>query len=419
MAAPSPAPTFTLGIRANLGQFLVQALLVFFVGITIGLERNVVPLLAEEEFAVASASVVLSFVVSFGAVKAVLNLWGGRLSEKVGRKPLLVAGWLAAVPVPLLIIHAPSWWWIVAANLLLGVNQGLAWSMTVTAKLDLVGGRWRGLATGVNEFAGYGRVALGALATGYLASAYGLRPVPFYFGLAVILLGLAVSISLAKETLGYARMEALSLGPGQSPQASFWDIFRRTSWQDRRGFALCQAGLVEKFVDALVWVAFPLYFAGLGLGPSRIGLIVAVYGLSWGSLQLLSGPLSDHVGRKPLIVAGMLVCGGGVSLTLQGDGMASWLAASAIAGLGMALLYPTLIAAIGDISHPAWRGTSLGTYRFWRDGGYAIGALLIGAVADVWSLEASFYAVAAAIGLSGLLVALLLRETLPRLQDPG
>ena len=312
-----------LGIRANLDQFLLQTLLVFFVSITVGLERNVVPLLAEEEFAVASTSVVLSFVVSFGFVKALLNLFGGRLSESWGRKPLLVVGWLAAVPIPLIIIWAPNWWWIVFANLLMGVNQGLAWSMTVTSKMDLVGPRWRELATGINEFAGYPGVATSALVTGYLAASYGLRPTPFYFGLAVILAALGIAVFLTRETLHHAHAEAdiyeagqtgskTTAGNGTSTEGapSFWDIFMFTTWRDRAMFAASQAGLLHKFTDALVWVSFPLYFTAQGLEVGEIGLIIGVYGFTWGVLQLATGPMSDRVGRKWPIVAGLLLCGG-------------------------------------------------------------------------------------------------------------
>ena len=250
-----------LGIRANLGQFIVQTLLVFFVGMTIWLERNVVPVLAEEDFAIASSSVILSFVVSFGFVKAILNLIGGRPSESWGRKPILIAGWLAAVPIPLIIIFAPNWWWIVGANVLMGVNQGLAWSMTVTSKMDLVGERRRGLVMGINEFPGYTGVAVSVLVTGYLAASYGLRPAPFYFGLAMILAALGVAL-----------------------------VFKLTTWQDRALFSCCQAGLLHKITDALVWVSFPLYFRSKGLDVGQIGLIVGVYGLTWGYFSSSPAP---------------------------------------------------------------------------------------------------------------------------------
>ncbi|MFQ6019673.1 MAG: MFS transporter [Dehalococcoidia bacterium] len=411
-----------LGIGANLGQFLVQTLLVFFVGMTIGLERTVVPVLAKDEFAIASSSVILSFVFSFGVVKALLNLYGGRLSESWGRRPILILGWLVALPIPLLIIWAPNWWWIVFANLLLGVNQGLAWSMTVTSKMDIVGGRQRGLAIGINESAGYGGVATAAVVTGYLAGAYGLRPVPFVFGMAVIVAALAISLALARETRGHALAEAANPGsPGSGPQPPepagpvprFWDIFRWTSWRDRAMFAVSQAGLIEKFTDTLVWVSFPLFFKARGLSVGEIGLVVGVYGFTWGVLQLATGPLSDKVGRKGPIVLGMWLAGAGVWLTVLVEGMALWMATSALIGLGMALLYPTLLAAVGDASDPQWRGTSLGVYRMWRDSGMAFGALGIGVMSDLFSLSAGFYFTAAAMFASGGIVALRMYETGP------
>jgi len=414
-----------LGIMPNLGQFLVQMLLVFFVGITVGLERNVLPVLAQEEFAIASTSVILSFVVSFGFVKALLNLFGGRLSESWGRKPLLVIGWLVAVPIPLIIIWAPNWWWIVFANLLMGVNQGLAWSMTVTSKMDLVGGRLRGLATGVNEFAGYSGVATGALVTGYLATAYGLRPAPFYFGLAVILAALGISVFFARETLGHAHAEADLQDAGKrtsgiqgqqgsdSRGPSFLAIFKLTTWGDSAMFAASQAGLLHKFTDALVWVSFPLFFTDQGLGVGQIGLIVGVYGFTWGFLQLGTGPMSDKIGRKWPIVVGLFLCGGGVWLTIVVSGMAAWIGTAAIIGVGMAMLYPALLAAVGDVAHPRWRGTSLGVYRMWRDSGYAFGALLIGLISDVFGFKYGFYFTAAVMFLSGAIVARWMYETAP------
>ena len=421
--APS---AFPLGIRANLPQFSVQTLLVFFVGITVGLERSVVPVLAEDEFAIASTSVVLSFVVSFGLVKGVLNLVGGRLSESWGRKPVLVVGWLAAVPIPLIIIWAPNWWWIVGANLLMGINQGLAWSMTVTSKIDLAGARWRGLATGINEFAGYTGVAMGGLVTGYLAASYDLRPVPFYFGLAVILAALGIAVSLAKETRHLAQAEARSVDarhaassqstgdpPPSAKEPSFLDIFKLTTWQDRAMFAASQAGLIHKFTDALVWVSFPLFFKKQGLEVGQIGLIVGVYGLTWGVLQLLTGPMTDKLGRKWPIVAGLFLCGIGVWLTITLSGMAPWLGTAALIGVGMALLYPSLLAAVADVSHPRWRGTSLGVYRMWRDLGYAVGALLIGAISDLIGFNYGFYFTSLAMFASGGVVALCMYETAP------
>ena len=415
-----------LGIRPNLGQFLVKTLLVFFVGITIGMERNVIPVLAEDEFAIASSSVILSFVVSFGFVKALLNLFGGRLSESWGRKPVLILGWLVAIPIPLIIIWAPNWWWIVSANLLMGVNQGLACSMTVTSKMDLVGAQKRGLATGINEFAGYSGVASGALVTGFLAAAYGLRPAPFYFGLAVILAALGIAVVLTKETIHHARREAdlydaANAGsgaqsvqqPGGGKGPSLVDIFKLTTWGDRAMFAASQAGLLHKFTDALVWVSFPLFFKSEGLAVERIGLIIGVYGFTWGFLQLGTGVMTDRIGRKWPIVAGLFLCGAGVWSTVAVSGLGMWIVTAAAIGVGMALLYPSLLAAVADNSHPSWRGTSLGVYRMWRDSGYAFGALLIGLVSDAFGFKSGFYFTAVVMFVSGAIVALWMYETAP------
>ncbi|PKB65496.1 MAG: hypothetical protein BZY80_00210 [SAR202 cluster bacterium Io17-Chloro-G2] len=421
------------GILPNLSQFVVLTLLVFFVGMTVGMERSVVPVLAEEEFGVASSSVILSFLISFGFVKALLNLVGGRLSESWGRKPVLIVGWLIAVPIPLMIIWAPNWWWIVAANALMGVNQGLAWSMTVTAKMDLVGAKNRGLATGINEFAGYSGVAISALVTGYLAAVYGLRPAPFYFGLATIIAALGISLIFTKETVHHARLEP-SLGTRQdsadpygtgnesnpsvgewalSSGPTFWDVFKLTTWQDRSLFAASVAGMLHKFTDALVWVSFPLLFRDRGLDVGQIGLIIGVYGLTWGVLQLFTGPMTDRVGRKWPIVAGLLLCGAGVWLTLAASSIPMWMAVSAAIGLGMALLYPSLLSAVGDVAHPRWRGTSLGVFRMWRDSGYAFGAIFIGVVSDVLGFDYGFYLTGAAMFFSGGIVAVFMYETAP------
>ena len=415
-----------LGIRPNLGQFLVQTLLVFFVGITVGLERNVIPVLAEDEFAIASSSVILSFVVSFGFVKALLNLFGGRLSESWGRKPVLILGWLVAIPIPLIIIWTPNWWWIVFANLLMGVNQGLAWSMTVTSKMDLVGGEKRGFATGINEFAGYSGVATGALVTGFLAAVYGLRPAPFYFGLAVILAGLGIAVFLTKETIHHARREAdlfdaaaAGSGAHQASQQrggkgpAFADIFKLTTWGDRAMFAASQAGMLHKFTDALVWVSFPLFFKSQGLAVDRIGLIIGVYGFTWGFLQLGTGVMTDRIGRKWPIVTGLFLCGGGVWATVVVSGLGMWILTAAAIGVGMALLDPSLLAAVADNSHPRWRGTSLGIYGMWRDSGYASGALLIGVISDAFGYKSGFYFTAVVMFVSGAIVAVYMYETAP------
>jgi MFS family permease len=418
--------TYIQGIKTNIGQFSQQLVQVFFVGLTIGMQRNVVPALAETEFGVTpgSFSLLMAFVVSFGFVKGAMNFVSGRLSEKVGRRKVLIWGWLVALPIPFIFYYAPSWNWIVAANILLGVNQGFAWSMTVTSKLDIVRPDERGLATGFNEFAGYGGVALAGLITGYLASDYDPRMSLLVFGLAVIALALTSAVLFSAETLHWARAESAAHAAGTqrgptpkyaattSEQPSTGEIFALVSFRHRTFMALSQAGCIEKFVDALVWGFFPVFLHIKGLSLIEIGWVVGTYGFVWGASQLWTGPLSDRYGRKWPIVIGMWTCAAGVTATLFADSMTSWLLTAALTGVGMALLYPTLIAAIGDISHPNWRGSSLGVYRFWRDIGYGIGALLLGVVADAFgSLDAGFWLTAVAMAGSGLWVALAMEET--------
>ncbi len=418
------------GIRPNLGQFAQQLLQVFFVGLTIGMQRNVVPALAESEFGVppGSFTLLMAFVVSFGFVKGAMNFVSGRVSEKLGRRKVLIWGWLVALPIPFIFLYAPSWNWIVAANVLLGINQGFAWSMTVTSKLDIVRPEQRGVATGFNEFAGYGGVALAGLITGYLASDFDPRWSLFVFGLSVILLALVSALIFSRETVHWARAESAAhkAGTHEGPRPRFpsdvsehpstKEIFTLVSFRHKTFMALSQAGCVEKFVDALVWGFFPVYLHARGLSLIDIGWIVGVYGFVWGGSQLWTGPLSDAVGRKLPIVIGMWTCAVGVVATLFVDGLTGWSLTAAITGVGMALLYPTLIAAIGDISHPDWRGSSLGVYRFWRDLGYGIGALALGFIADAFdALEAGFWFTAAAMALSGLWVAVAMDETLARI----
>jgi MFS family permease len=418
------------GIRPNIGQFAQQLLQVFFVGLTIGMQRTVVPALAETEFGVppGSFTLLMAFVVSFGFVKGSMNFVSGRVSEKVGRRKVLIWGWLIALPIPFIFLYAPSWNWIVAANVLLGINQGFAWSMTVTSKLDIVRPEQRGVATGFNEFAGYGGVALAGLITGYLASYFDPRWSLFVFGLSVILLALVSALLFSKETIHWARAESAAHKAGTyagprprfpknvSEHPSTKEIFTLVSFRHRTFSVLSQAGCVEKFVDALVWVFFPVYLHARGLSLIDIGWIVGVYGFVWGGSQLWTGPLSDAVGRKWPIVIGMWTCAAGVVATLFADSIVEWSLSAGVTGVGMALLYPTLIAAVGDISHPNWRGSSLGVYRFWRDLGYGIGALLLGVIADTFgTLEAGFWFTAGAMALSGLWVALAMEETLARI----
>jgi MFS family permease len=417
------------GIRQNLGLFSQQLIQVLFVGLTIGMQRTVVPVLAESEFGLAagSATLLMAFVVSFGFVKGAMNFVSGRLSETVGRRRVLIWGWCIALPIPFIFLYAPSWNWIVAANVLLGINQGFAWSMTVTSKLDIVRHDQRGLATGFNEFAGYSGVALAGLVTGYLASDFDPRMSLFVFGLTIIVLALVSALLFSRETLPWAQAESAAHKSGThegptprfptnvSEHPSTSEIFTLVTYRHRTFSALSQAGCIEKFVDALVWVFFPVYLFAKGLSLIEIGWVVGVYGFVWGGSQLWTGPLSDAVGRKWPIVSGMWICSLGIAATVMVDGVIPWLLTAAVTGVGMALLYPTLIAAVGDISHPDWRGSSLGVYRFWRDLGYGIGALSLGVIADTFgSLESGFWFTAGAMLLSGLWVAAAMDETSAR-----
>ena len=403
-----------LGLRENLPQFSLLVLLNAFVGAMVGLERTVLPLLGEQEFGLSSKTAITSFIVSFGVTKAVINLVAARLSDRIGRKPVLVAGWVLALPVPFLIIYAPAWWWIDLANVLLGANQAMAWSMTVIMKIDLVGPKRRGLAMGLNEFAGYFAVGVMSWITGYIAGQYALRPQPFYLGIAISVIGLLMSILVIRETRGHVAVESRS-EPG-SPERrapSLGRIFYVTSLGNVSLFAACQAGLVNNLNDGMSWGLYPLYFAALGLGVQRIGVVKAVYPICWGLLQTATGPLSDRYGRKGLIAWGMIIQAGGIWLTVLVPAYGAWIAGAAIQGLGTAMVYPTLLAAITDHAHPTWRASSLGVYRFWRDLGYAVGALLSGLVADLVGLEAAIHLVAALTLASGLVVARLMGASVP------
>jgi MFS family permease len=408
--ADPPRPSVRLGLRENLGQFTLLVLVNAFVGGMVGLERTVVPLIGSQEFGLVLQTAIFSFIVTFGVVKAFSNLFAGGLADRFSRKKVLVAGWLVGVPVPFMIMLAPSWSWIVAANVLLGVNQGLAWSMTVIMKIDLVGPRQRGLATGLNEFAGYLAVGLTALATGYLASAYGLRPEPFYLGVAYVLLGLLVSILLVRDTSEHVQLE-LEAHPPESSPLSFREVFARTSLKDRNLFACSQAGLVNNLNDGMSWGVFPLFFSAFGLGVERIGILKAVYPAVWGILQVVTGPLSDRWGRKGLIVGGMWVQAAGIFVTVAGRSFGWWLSGSVLLGVGTAMVYPALIAAVSDHSHPSWRARSLSIYRFWRDLGYAVGALSAGIIADTLGLSWAIGFVGVLTFSSGTIVALFMRET--------
>jgi len=406
--APTTAAV-RLGLIENWPQFALLVLVNAFVGGMVGLERTVVPLIGTETFHIASTTVVTSFIVSFGVVKALTNLVSGQLADSWGRKRVLVLGWVLGLPVPFLIIWAPNWEWIIAANVLLGVNQGLAWSMTVIMKIDLVGPKSRGLAVGLNEFAGYLAVGLTALLTGYIAGVSGLRPDPFYIGIAYAVLGLGLSVLLVRDTSAHVRLELAT--HHQPPVAiPFKEVFMRTSVTDRNLFASCQAGLVNNLNDGMSWGILPLFFTGLGLGVERIGILKAVYPASWGILQIVTGPLSDHWGRKGLIVGGMWVQAAGLLLIALTDWFGPWLAGSLLLGIGTAMVYPSLIAAVSDAAHPSWRARSLSVYRFWRDLGYAIGALASGIMADLFGFAAAIAVVAVLTFASGIIVATIMEE---------
>lgn len=411
-----------LGLRANWGQFRLLVLVNAFVGAMVGLERTVLPLLAEAEFGLASRSAALSFIATFGVVKALSNFFAGRLSDRYGRRRVLLAGWLVGLPVPFLVMWAPSWSWIVFANLLLGINQGLAWSTTVIMKIDLVGPSRRGLAMGLNEFAGYLAVALAALGTGYLAQAYGLRPEPFYLGIGCAAAGFGISLLFVRETRHHVALEAPPLsspaGAAPGPAPGTRELLVRSAWRDPALAGASQAGLVNNLNDGLAWGLFPLFFAGAGLGVGEIGVLSFTYPAVWGVLQLWTGALSDRLGRKPLIAWGLLLQGAALAAIALVRGLWPWIGGAALLGVGTAMVYPTLLAAVGDVAHPRWRGSAVGVYRLWRDSGYAVGALVAGTLADRFGMAWAIGAVALVTVLSGLLVMWRMPETLPARGGP-
>src|SRR5882762_1968846 len=405
----SGSPTVRLGLRENWPQFALLVATNAFVGGMVGLERTVVPLLGANVFRITSTTIIVSFIVTFGVVKAFSNLVSGHLADAYGRKHMLVFGWLVGLPVPFMLAWGPSWGWVVAANALLGINQGFAWSMTVIMKVDLVGPKSRGLAVGLNEFAGYLSVGVTAFLTGYIAEHYGLRPAPFYLGIAFAALGLGFSALLVRDTGHHVGLE-ISHHTETAEGVGFGQIFRRASFGDRNLFAASQAGLVNNLNDGMSWGIFPLFFAGFGLGIERIGILKASYPAVWGVCQTVTGPLRDRWGRKGLIVAGMWVQAGGLFLTALTREFEYWLLGSLLLGVGTAMVYPSLIAAVSDASHPTWRARSLSVYRFWRDLGYAIGALSAGIIADLFGLSWAIGTIAALTFVSGAVVALVMRE---------
>ena len=413
-----------LGLRENRGQFSLLVLINVFVGMMVGLERTVVPLIGEKDFGLVSKTAIVSFIVSFGVTKAICNLFAAHVSETVGRKKVLVLGWLIGLPVPFIIIFANHWFWFDIANVLLGINQALCWSMTVIMKVDLVGPRRRGLALGVNEFAGYLAVGFTAWITGYIASVYALRPQPFYLGIGVAIAGMLLSAFLVKESIHHAHLEAklhraaaaLAAAANNSENSrvgrpSLREIFALASWKDRDLFSCSQVGLVNNLNDGMSWGIYPLFFASYGLGVAAIGTIKAIYPTAWGVFQLFTGHISDRWGRKWLIAGGMVIQAAGIWLTVQVPRYEAWIVAALLQGIGTAMMYPTVLAAIGDVAHPQWRATTMGVYRFWRDLGYALGALISGVIADLLGMRAAIQVVAVLTLLSGLQVAFRMRET--------
>jgi MFS family permease len=394
-----------LGLRENLAQFSLLVAVNALVGGMIGQERTVLPLLAERTFGLTAFTATTSFVVAFGATKALTNLATGALTDRIGRKPILVAGWLIGIPVPLLLIWAPSWGWVIVANVLLGMNQGMTWSTTVIMKIDLVGPSRRGLALGLNEAAGYGALSLTALITGEIAARHGLRPEPFYLGIAFVALGVGLSTVFVRETLGHAHLEAATTTSVGDRDDGLRVVFARATWQDPSLSAISQAGLINNAVDGLAWGILPLLFAAEGLSVGRIGVLAALYPGVWCVGQLFTGAWSDRAGRKPLIVAGMVLQGAALALMASADAFELWAVGAVLIGVGTALVYPTLIAAVGDVAHPHWRATAVGVYRLWRDTGYVVGALLGGIVADLFDLRAAVWVVAILSVVSGLVVA--------------
>ncbi|MCU0676152.1 MAG: MFS transporter, partial [Myxococcota bacterium] len=399
-----------LGLRENVAQFSLLVIVNAFVGAMVGMERSILPTLAEQEFHLVARTAVLSFIVVFGVTKALTNYVAGRWSDRFGRKHVLVAGWLVAAPVPFLLMWAPTWGWILGANVLLGISQGLTWSTTVIMKIDLAGPKNRGLAMGLNEFAGYFAVALSALGTGFVAAEHGLRPYPFYLGVGFVVVGTLLSILFVRETRHHVAHESSLAGDGAKLTPR--EVLLRTSLTDRELSSVSQAGLVNNLNDGMAWGLFPLVFTAAHLSLADIGTLAAIYPAVWGLAQLFTGAWSDRVGRKWLIVFGMWTQAAGIVVTALGDTYALFAFGAVLLGLGTAMVYPTLLAAIGDVAHPSWRASAVGVYRLWRDLGYAVGALLAGLVADAFGLSAATLTIAALTFVSGVVVALRMRETL-------
>lgn len=402
-----------LGLRANWAQFALLVVINAFVGAMVGMERSILPAIAERDFHLAARAAILSFIAVFGVSKALTNYLAGRLSDAYGRKVILVGGWIIAAPVPFLLMWAPSWSWVLAANVLLGISQGLTWSTTVIMKIDLAGPRNRGLAMGLNEFAGYFAVAASAAATGYVASTFALRPHPFYLGVVFVVVALVLTIAFVRETKHHVSHEAKLDGGATESMPSPREVFVRTSLLDKNLSSISQAGLINNLNDGMAWGLFPLFFAAAGLGLREIGWLAAIYPGVWGITQLFTGVLSDKIGRKWLIVSGMWTQTAGIGVTALSSTFTGFAAGGVLLGLGTAMVYPTLLAGIGDVAQARWRASAVGVYRLWRDLGYAVGALLAGAVADAQGVSSAMWLVAALTFASGLIAAVRMTETLP------
>ena len=395
--AKAGARPIRLGIRANLAQFSLLVGVNGLVGALVGQERTLVPLLGERVFAVGSSTALMLFIVSFGLAKSAANLVAGYLADRIGRRKVLMLGWAFGIPVPIALMLAPAWGWVIAANVLLGINQGLAWSSTVVMKIDLAGPRQRGLAMGLNEFAGYLAVAVSAAASGWLASRYGLRPEPMFLGLAIVGLGLGLSALCVRETTPHVELES-----GSTPTRSFREVAALGSYRHRGLAAVSRTGLVNNANDALAWGLLPVLLVSQGFSTVQLGAVASIYPAVWGAGQLLTGALSDRLGRRLPIAAGMWTQALALIWFYNGDSFTQMMSAAGLLGLGTALTYPALLAAVGDLAAPSWRAAAVGIYRTWRDGGYVVGAITAGLVADLFDIHAALLAVAGATALSGL-----------------
>ncbi|WP_424321666.1 MFS transporter [Hazenella coriacea] len=410
-ALKSSSPQVQVGVKENLVQFLLLVIINLFVGSMVGLERTILPIIGEEHFALTSVSAALSFIISFGFSKAIVNLFAGNLADRIGRKQVLLIGWGIGLFVPLLVIFAQSWWTIVFANILLGMNQALTWSMTVNMKVDLAKKTQRGLAVGLNEFAGYIGVALMAMASGYVASTYSLRPEPFYMGVGIVMIGFILSL-MVQDTQKHLRLQSQQQRNVQPIRTS--EVFQQTTWKDKNLSSSSLAGMTTNLKDGMAWGLFPLFFTSSGLTVGQIGTIVAIYPAAWGFFQLFTGVLSDRIGRKWLITLGMWLQAGSLWWILWVDTYLLWILGALLLGISTAMVYPTLIASISDVAHPEWRATSMGVYRFWRDSGYAFGAIMAGLLTDFLNVHWAMGLVAFLPFIAGVITSVRMTETLKR-----